>query len=666
MSDSNRSSSDDYLHQLSILDRCYHPSGAFSRFETEDIEQSVPSRFEQQVRSYPDNLAISSNGRELTYDELNQAANRVAWALLDQAGDEAETVALLFEQGAQAITALLGVLKAGKIFVPLDPTFPRSRTRYMVEDVGAAVILTSSKYLPLAGEFADGVRQVINIDELDAGLSTENPGRSISPDAIAYVIYTSGSTGQPKGVVNNHRNALHAVMCSTNVVHVGPLDRLTLLFTLPVNAGWRDITRALLNGAAIYPFDLRSEGVGGLADWLIQNEITIYHSVPTVFRAFVATLSGDEEFPKLRHLYLGGEPVYRSDIELHAKYFSADCLFANVLGLTEARDFRWYFIDSATRIPGSAVPVGFDHSDGLKVLLLNDDGKELGFNRVGQIAIKSRYLSPGYWRRPDLTRAAFLDDPNGGDERTYLTGDLGRMSPDGRLEHLGRKDSQVQVRGFRVELAEVEIALLSLGMIAEAVVVAQADPSSGQRLVAYVVLVGQTPPTVSDLRGLISQTLPEYMVPSAFVFLKALPLLPSGKVDRLALPQPGPERPNLDNPWVPPRTPVEEALVEIWSEVLGLDRVGIHDSFLELGGNSLRATQVVSRVISAFGVVLPLRALFDSPRVADMAVIVTQHLSEGAQEEEVERLLAELETPARAKSEQSGRDDRPTRPGPAS
>ena len=206
---------------------------------------------------------------------------------------------------------------------------------------------------------------------------------------------------------------------------------------------------------------------------------------------------------------------------------------------------------------------------------------------------------------------------------------------------------------------------LGLSMISEAIVVAEEDASAGQRLVAYVAPMGPTPPTVSNVRGLIAQTLPDHMVPSTFVFLKTLPLLPGGKVDRLALPQPGPERPNLDNPWVPPRTPVEDALVQIWSEVLGLDRVGIHDSFLELGGDSLRATQVVSRVISAFGVVLPLRALFDSPRVADMAVIVTQHLSEGAQEEEVERLLAELESHARVQAEQWGRDDRRTRTGTA-
>ena len=280
------------------------------------------------------------------------------------------------------------------------------------------------------------------------------------------------------------------------------------------------------------------------------------------------------------------------DIEQYARHFSRDCILANVLGTTEVPNFRWYLVDKDTRISGGAVPVGYNYSDELKVILLDDDGEELGLNRTGQIAIKGRHLGPGYWKKPDLTRAVYLDDLDGGDERTYLTRDIGRMLPDGRLEHLGRKDSQVKVRGYRVDLSEIETVLLSLGMTREAVLVAQEDASAGRRLVAYVVPVRQPPPSVGEIRELLSETLPLYMVPSVFVFLEALPMLPGGKVDRLALPPPGAERPNLGNPLVAPRTPVEEGLAKIWAEVLRLDQVGVFDNFLELGGDSLKATKI--------------------------------------------------------------------------
>ena len=626
MTDPSQNTFDAYQHQLSILARSFHPSGAFIRFEKEEIEQSIPDRFEEQVRKYPQRIAIKTSSAELTYHELNQAANQVAHMVLEQIGAGEEPVALLFGQGDQAITAILGVLKAGEIFVPLDTSFPRSRIRYMAEEVRARLILTDSRNLSLARELAKDRCRVINIDELVPGLSTNNPGLPISPDAIARIVYTSGSTGEPKGVIQNHRNVLHAAMDNTNVFHICSYDCMTLLFTHAGAAGLTDIFQALLNGAALYQFDLKGEGVGRLDDWLIQNEISIYHSVPSVFRQFIGTLTGGQDLLKLRHLYIQGEPTYKSDIELYSQRFLPDCIFVNVLGSTEAHNFRWYFIDRETLIPGSNVPVGYDFTDGLKVLLLDDDGREVGFNCIGEIAVRSRYLSLGYWRRPDLTRAAFLDDPGGGDERIYLTGDLGRMSVDGCLEHLGRRDNQVQVRGYRVELAEIETVLVGLDIIKEAAVVAREDPSGGQRLVAYLVPVATPPPTVSDLRGRLEEKLPDFMVPSAFVFLGALPLLPSGKVDQLALPQPGPERPNLDSLFVAPRTPVEETLVKIWSEVLGLDQIGIHDDFLDLGGDSLMATQVFSRVVSTFRTDVPLRSFFEAPTVAHMAAVVNQIL----------------------------------------
>ena len=276
-----------------------------------------------------------------------------------------------------------------------------------------------------------------------------------------------------------------------------------------------------------------------------------------------------------------------------------------------------YCVDKDTEISDAMVPVGYPLGD-VEILLLDDEGEAVGFDQVGEIAIKSRYTSPGYWRRPDLTRAAFITDPQDEGERIYRTGDLGYMQPDGCLVVTGRNDFRVKIRGFRIEVAEIELALRGLTKVKEAAVVAHEDQRGEKQLVAYVVPEPEQAPTTSELRDFLKDKLPDYMVPSAFVVLDALPLTPNGKLDRLALPAPSLARPELDTNFVAPRNALEEQLVEIWEEVLGVERVGIHDDFFELGGHSLRATRVVSRVREVFQVELPLLSLFEEPTIAGL------------------------------------------------
>ncbi len=608
--------------QEAIRAKCFHPSGTFVEFRKKELEQSIPVRFEQQVRRYPDRLAIKTRSHELTYDGLNRASNRVARAVLARRGTGEEPIALLLDQGAPVVASILGVLKAGKFYVPLDLSYPRARTAYMLEDSEAELIVTNTRNLSLAEKLARDRSRVMNLDELDPSLSTENPDIRVSPDLLAYMIYTSGSTGEPKGVVQTHRNVLHDIMNYTNAFHICREDRLITLTDYSFADTIRTTHGALLNGGSLYPLDVRNEGVTHLADWLIQQEITIYRSVPTTFRHFIATLDGKQQFPKLRLVYMAGEPVRANDVELYKRHFSSDCIFIDGMGSTECLTYRWCFIDKATKINGSNVPVGYRLED-MEILLLGDDGNEVEHDQIGEIAVRSRYLCPGYWRKPDFTRAAFLSDPESGDERTYRTGDLGLMLHDGCLLHMGRKDFQVKLRGHRIEVAEIEAALLSTKNVKEAIVTLREDRPGDQRLVGYLVPAERPPPTVDALRRALTEKLPGHMVPSAFAMLDALPLLPNGKVDRRALPAPGPGRPDLATPFVAPRTSVEQVLADIWAEVLGLDRIGIHDNFMELGGDSLLAVQVISRVINRLQVQLPLRSLFDSPTVANMAAAIT-------------------------------------------
>ena len=314
----------------------------------------------------------------------------------------------------------------------------------------------------------------------------------------------------------------------------------------------------------------------------------------------------------------------------------------NGLGSTETLEYRWYFMDKETRITTNTVPVGYPVHD-QEVLLIDDHDEEVEVGSTGEIAVRSRFLFPGYWRSSELTQTAFVPHLAGADHRVYRTGDMGRIDSSGCMEHMGRKDFTVMVRGYSVETAEIEMALLEQDHIREAVVVARQDCPGQQRLVAYIVVTGKGLPNISQLRSTLLDKLPEYMLPSAFIMLDALPVLPNGKLDRRGLPAPGTARPELENAFTSPRTPVEQALVEIWSDGLSLDQVGIHDNFLELGGDSLFAGQVISRVIKTFRVELPLRFLLEAPTVGDMAVVIGQNQMKQAGQEDLDRMLAELE-----------------------
>jgi acyl-coenzyme A synthetase/AMP-(fatty) acid ligase/acyl carrier protein len=374
----------------------------------------------------------------------------------------------------------------------------------------------------------------------------------------------------------------------------------------------------------VFPYDLATEGFAPLAEWMRTHQITVIHTLATTFRRFCDTISVDATFPALRILRLGGEAINTEDVKRFRRHFSPHCVLVHAMGPTETFTIRRHFITQEWHSSDSKVPVGYAVPD-KEVLLLDETGREVGAGQVGEIAVRSKYLALGYWRRPDLTEVAFIPDPRGGDERLYLTGDLGMMRPDGCLIHVGRKDFLVKIRGYRVEVSEIEVALLRLDSVKAAVVHTHLDDAGEQRLIACIVPAPGVAPTVSELRRALAQTLPDYMIPSAFVFLEAFPLLPNGKIDRRALPAPNRARPALNAPYVAPRTPTESELARIWAEVLELEQVGVRDHFLELGGDSLLATRILWRVIQTFRVELSMEAVLAAPTVAQMAELIVPH-----------------------------------------
>ena len=574
----------------------------------------------------------------------------MARAILARRGEAEEAVALLLDLDDIIPAALLGVLKAGKFWVALDHADPPPRICHVLDDSQASLLLTCAKHLDLASSLVPHRVQIVNLDALDEQAPDTNVDRPVSPDAVAQLLYTSGSTGEPKGVVHNHRNMLHQAMYSTNTRRISADDRLVLFSTYSHLGALTATFRALLNGAALLPFDVREEGVAHLASWLIREKITLYFSVATVFRQLVATLDGTERFSTIRLVDLTGERVTRRDVESVRRYFPAHCVMVNNFGSTEALSYRQYRLTPETDLAGNTVPIGYAVAD-TEAFLIDEDGAPVEPGGAGEIVIKSRYLALGYWRQPALTQASFLSDPTGGPERLFRTGDLGRILADGCMIHLGRKDSQVKIHGYRVDISEIEAALLDCPRVRQAVVTAREDRTGDLRLVAYLVLSQPWPTAARDIQERVRQTLPLYMVPAVFTFLDGLPVLPHGKVDYAALPLPDDGRPEHRGPVVAPRTPLETTLVGIWTRVLGLDQVGIHDNFLALGGDSLKAMQVIVRVLATWSIDLPVRVLLEAPTIAEMAIAITQHVAQQVSPEKLASLLSALE----GRSEADGR-----------
>jgi len=633
------------LEQQAIRGKCIHPSGRFVEFPKEDVELSMPARFEKIAARYGHRTAVKSGNQALTYQDLNQAANRLAHAIVAQRGKVQEPIALLMEHDIPLFVAIIGVLKAGKICLVLDPSFPKDRSAFLLQDSQASLLIADGENFSLAREFALDSCGLVNIDQLGSAISSENPGLAVSPQDFAFLIYTSGSTGRPKGVIQTHANLLHDSLIYCNGLHICVDDRIALLYSCSASQGVKITFATLLNGAALYPFNIRQQGVALVAEWLIRQEVTIFFSVPVLFRQFAATLTGEELFPHLRIIQLGSDLVTPREIEEYQRHFSANTILVIRFGTTETGTVRRMYFDSESSLKEIQNAVGYA-TEGADICLIDDNGAALPCDAVGEIVVKSRYLSPGYWRCPDLSREKFIPDPNDGDQRIFHTGDLGRLRSDGRLYHLGRKDFQLSVHGYRVEAGEIETVLLAQENVKEALV-ATAGNSNGaahDRLVAYIVAFEKPFPATSILRRAAGQKLPAHMVPSDFVFLESLPLTPNGKVDRLALPAPDRSRPELEVAYAAPRSDVEELLAKIWAEVLAIDLVGIHDNFFDLGGHSLAASRVISRVIQSFKLVLPVKALYDAPTVARMAEFVKQSHAHRADDAELEQMLRLVET----------------------
>lgn len=597
----------------------------------QDLEGSVNDRFARVVAAVPERIAVADNsGKTLTYRELAGVSANVAASML-LACSPGDKVALLSDLSVESIAGMLGITAAGCGYVPVDWTEPVARAGKKLVDSGASLIVLSPGLETLAAEMAPQCRQVVvNVGEQPPDDWFEFP--AIAPDAHFNLIYTSGSTGQPKGVIQNHRNVVFDTSASNSLFPIDLDDRFGLVIPLTFGASVSDVAGALLNGARLELFDLKSHGVDAMATWMSHRRITVTHLVPTILRRWLSSVDRTGLYPDLRLIKAGGEPVFPSDLELFNSRFGSGCLLRNGLGTTETYLVATAFFAPGDDVESSVVPVG-EPAPGRSVAVVGPDRDVVATGEVGEILVTSLHLSPGYWNNPEATEAAFATAADG--QRTYRTGDLGRIRPDGQLEHLGRVDDMVKVMGQRVHLTDIENAISELGRVREACVVPKRDQKGDTRLVAYVVVAAGFEGSAAA-RSRLSGRIPAHMVPARFVVLDSLPTLPFGKVDRGALgASHGWDEP-VDIEYREPRNEVESALASAAAAALGVERVGIDDDLFSLGLDSLSAVQLVARAREVVGGALTAGAVLESPSISS--------LSEGLRNAPIESFTLDLET----------------------
>ncbi|MDT0527968.1 amino acid adenylation domain-containing protein [Micromonospora sp. DSM 115977] len=600
--------------------RAAEPAGPLRAAEAAGA--GVVELFGRRVRQHPDVVAVEFDGRRLTFAELDTRANRLAHHLRELGVRPEVPVAVCLERGLEVVVTLLAVLKAGGVYLPVDPDHPTERLRFMIADARAAVVVTEASFADRVA--ADGVAVVaVDADRaVIAGRDGTAPDPSTGSDDLAYVIYTSGSTGRPKGAMIPHGAYAHHCEVIARAYDIAPGDRVVLLSALTFDVAMDGMMATLLAGATLVVSDPVFWSPAELPDRLARHRITHMEITPAYYREVMDALpAGDDRLRHLKLMNVGSDVVTVADARrwaatgLPGRFLvnygpteaTVTCLLHPVTG--DPSGERNETLPIGRPVPGTRTYVVDEHLDPVPVGV------------PGELLLGGVRLARGYLGRPALTADRFVPDPFGDDPggRLYRSGDLVRYRPDGTIEFLGRIDQQVKIRGFRMELGEIESALAEHPAVRAVAVVARETQPGEKGLVAYLVCRDGTPPAVGELRAHLRDRLPDYMVPAQWMVLDALPLTTSKKVDRRALPAPTPVRADPGRAYEAPRTPLEEAVADIWATVLEVDRVGVHDDFFDLGGHSLLATRVLAHLRQGFDLDLPLRLLFEQTTVADLA-----------------------------------------------
>ncbi len=590
-------------------------------------DASLPELFEAQAARQPEAVAVVAGDERVSYGDLNRWANQLAHRLRGLGVGPDVLVGICVDRSVEMVVGLLGVLKAGGAYMPLDPASPRERLSDVLADARVEIILTKGR---IRGALPPTAAQTICLDTDWRSIAREpdtNPGVASTADQLAYVMYTSGSTGRPKGVAASHRGVVR-LLFGQDYVKLDAAETLLQLAPLVFDASTFELWGALLHGGRCVLFPAEPPTPARLGEVITSQGVTTLWLTATLFNGVID--EAPAALAPIRQLVIGGEALSVPHVQRALERLS-DTDIVNGYGPTEGTTFTCCYRIPRSLNPGAAsIPIGRPIAN-TEVYVVDGRLNPVPIGVPGELLIAGTGLARGYLHHPDLTAERFIPHPFHAADgaRVYKTGDLVRYRADGNLEFLGRIDRQVKIRGFRVELGEIETVLGEHPGVRQVVVDAREDGPEGKRLVAYVVGDSDRAVSAAELRSFLKERLPEYMLPAAFVKLEAIPLTANGKIDHRALPIPQHADLATAEAFVAPRTPVEEALARIWAEVLGVERVGVHDGFFDLGGQSLLATRVLSRLRQAFRVEVPLRRLFDTPTVAELAGIIEEAMAEG-------------------------------------
>ncbi|HZS21710.1 MAG TPA: amino acid adenylation domain-containing protein, partial [Pseudonocardiaceae bacterium] len=603
----------------------------------DDPGTTLVELFQAQAARTPDAVAVSCGVEQLSYAQLNARSNQLARYLVESGAGPERFVALALPRSLDMVIAIVGVLKAGAAYLPLDPELPVARVKHVLTDADPVLLVTTGEVL--AGGWDAGVSApVIVLDAVQVAAvigrhSTENladdeRNAALRPANPAYAIYTSGSTGVPKAAVVSHHNVARLFSATQDWFGFDERDVWTLFHSYAFDFSVWEIWGALLHGGrlVVVPFAV-SRSPEEFLRLLVVEQVTVLNQTPSAFNQLLRVEGENPDLGarvSLRYVIFGGEALELGRLAPWYERHADATVLVNMYGITETTVHVSYQpLDAATVAAATASTIGVGIPD-LRVYVLDAKLSPVPAGVAGQMYIGGPALSRGYLKRPGLTAGRFVANPFGAPgSRMYRTGDIARWNLDGKLEYLGRADDQVKIRGFRIELGEIEAALATHPGISEVTVMAREDQPDTRRLVAYLVPAGQHPPSTAELRAYLTRTLPEYMVPALFVTLDELPLNQNRKLDRKALPTPDqPAAPIAQ--YIAPRTDTERIVAGIWEQVLGVDRVGVGDNFFELGGDSVLSIQVVSRIRLACGIELSPRALFTNPTAAELAVAIAE------------------------------------------
>lgn len=604
----------------------------------------------EQAQLNPDKTALRCLDEQLSYNEMDKRANRLANYLLEQGIGQGSKIGVCLSRSVDMVVSLLAVLKGGWVFVPLDPEYPQERLTYIIEDAQLQTILSKSGTV---SRLPDSVPQLILLDEQTERLeqvSNTVPEIKVNGADPAYIIYTSGSTGLPKGVLISHQSIAGHCRQTAKIYEVTPEDRYLQFAAINFDAALEQIFTPLISGAQLI---LRENEIWPTSDFhkkMIRYDLTVIN-LPTPYWEQLSDEwnRNPDLIPdhSLRLVIVGGDALHRESVKGWRDLPLGPVRLLNAYGPTETTITASLFElghDKSDLIDRPIVPIGKPLPN-RKFYVLDEHGNPVPGGIPGELHIGGDHLAIGYLNQPKLTEDRFIPDPfsTNGNGRLYKTGDLVRWLKDGNLEFLGRKDDQVKIRGFRIELGEIEFALNQHPGVRYAVVTVRENAGNQKQLIAYIKAPEQQPLTFDEMRAFLSKKLPDYMIPTAVVNLSDFPQTPSGKIDKKLLPAPDQIRPDLAANYVAPRTPVEEKLAQLTAEILGVERVGVYDNFFDLGGHSMLAIKVISQIREEFQVEIGLRQLFEEPHVAGLSRAITELQAEQVDETELEKMLADLE-----------------------